>query len=93
MFLYQKTDIIMFVLIYIDEIIVTSSSDQDITDLLRDLNDDFAIKDLGIFTLFFGYSSDTSDGLMLTQEKYASELLQKVGMLQCKAVPTHLSST
>jgi histone deacetylase 1/2 len=33
------------------------------------------------------------DGLILTQEKYASDLLQKFGMLSCKGAPTPLSST
>jgi histone deacetylase 1/2 len=34
-----------------------------------------------------------SDGLILTQEKYASDLLQKVDRLSCKGAPTPLSST
>jgi histone deacetylase 1/2 len=31
--------------------------------------------------------------LILTQEKYASQLLAKVGMQDCKSAPTPLSST
>jgi histone deacetylase 1/2 len=46
-FLYRKAHIMIFVLIYVDDIIVTSSSDQAISALLHDLNDDFALKDLG----------------------------------------------
>jgi hypothetical protein len=33
------------------------------------------------------------DGLLLTQEKYASDLLQKVGMQLCRGAPTPLSCT
>jgi hypothetical protein len=36
-----------FVLIYVDDIIVTSSSHEAIQDLLHDLKNDFAMKDLG----------------------------------------------
>jgi hypothetical protein len=34
-----------------------------------------------------------SDGILLTQEKYATDLLHCVGMLSCKPVPTPMSST
>ena len=35
----------------------------------------------------------TKSGLLLTHEKYATELLQKVGMANCITSPTPLSST
>jgi hypothetical protein len=54
LFLYHKSDITIFLLIYVDDIIVTSSSDHAIVALLRDLNDDFAIKDLGSLHYFLG---------------------------------------
>jgi histone deacetylase 1/2 len=34
-----------------------------------------------------------SHGLLLTQEKYATDLLDKVGMRSCKSAPTPLSSS
>jgi hypothetical protein len=37
----------MFVLVYVGGIIVANSSSSAIDALLRDLNDDFALKDLG----------------------------------------------
>jgi hypothetical protein len=94
LFLYQKSGIAIFVLIYVDDIIVTSSSDHAISALLKDLNKDFAIKDLGVLHYFLGIEvKTTSAGLVLTQGKYALELLEKVGMLQCKSAPTPLSPT
>jgi histone deacetylase 1/2 len=44
----------IFVLIYVDDIIVTSSSDKAILALLHDLNADFALKDLGDLHFFLG---------------------------------------
>jgi histone deacetylase 1/2 len=94
LFLYDKSDIIIFVLIYVDDIIVTSSSDRAVSVLLKDLNVHFAIKDLGPLHFFLGIEvKHTSDGLLLTLEKYANDLISKVGMIGCKAAPTPLSSS
>jgi histone deacetylase 1/2 len=45
----------IFVLIYVDDIIVTSSSDKAISALLHDLNGEFALKDLGDLHLLLGH--------------------------------------
>ena len=44
----------MYILIYVDDIIVTSSSDQAITALLHHLSSEFALKDLGDLHYFLG---------------------------------------
>jgi histone deacetylase 1/2 len=94
LFLYDKSGITIFVLIYVDDIIVTSSSDCAVSALLKDLNVHFAIKDLGPLHFFLGIEvKRISDGLLLTQEKYANDLLSKVGLVGCKAAPTPLSSS
>jgi histone deacetylase 1/2 len=80
-------------LIYVDDIIVISFSDHAISALLRDLNANFSIKDLGDLYYFLRIEvTKTHNGLLLTQEKYAKDLLQ-VGMQGCKSTPTPLSST
>ncbi|XP_071683600.1 uncharacterized protein [Lolium perenne] len=92
LFLYNKSGVTIFVLIYVDDIIVTSSSDRAISVLLQDLNAHFAIKDLGALHFFLGIEVHrTADNLLLTQAKYAHDLLAKVGMLDCKPAPTPLS--
>jgi histone deacetylase 1/2 len=59
LFLYHKSGITIFVLIYVDDIIVTSSSDAAISILLKDLNVYFAIKDLGaLHYIFFAWRSN-----------------------------------
>jgi histone deacetylase 1/2 len=92
LFLFQRPGITMFLLIYVDDIIVASSSDLAITRLVKDLNDNFAIKDLGDLHYFLGIEvKRTQNGLLLTQQKYATDLLEKLGMRVCKAAPTPLS--
>jgi hypothetical protein len=86
MFLYDKSGVTIFVLIYVDDIIATSSSDRVISVLLKDLNGNFAIKYLGELHLFD--VKRTHDGLLLPQEKYANYLHAKVGILECKSAPT-----
>jgi histone deacetylase 1/2 len=47
LFIYSKNGIVIYMLIYVDDIIVTSSSTKAITALLKDLRTDFSLKDLG----------------------------------------------
>jgi histone deacetylase 1/2 len=81
-------------LIYVDDIIVTSSLDSAISVLLQHLSSDFALKDLGDLHYFLGLEvHKQSHGLLLNQEKYASDLLTRVGMTLCTPCPTPLSTT
>jgi hypothetical protein len=74
----------MFILIYVDDIIVTSSSDQAISALLHHLSSEFALKDLGDLDFFLGLEVHRQSGaLILNQEKYATDLLDRVGMSSC----------
>jgi histone deacetylase 1/2 len=93
-FLYNKSGITIFVLIYVDDIIVTSSCDSAISALFHGLNEDFAIKDFGDLHFFLGIEvKRIHNGLLLTLEKYATELLDKVGLRGCKSAPTPLCSS
>nr|XP_051207037.1 uncharacterized mitochondrial protein AtMg00810-like [Lolium perenne] len=70
------------------------SSDYAISAVLKDLNDNFAIKYLGDLHYFLGLEvKKIPNGLVLTQEKFAHDLLAKAHMLECKAAPTPLSSS
>jgi histone deacetylase 1/2 len=54
LFLFDKSGVIVYMLIYVDDIIVTRSSDQAITALLQNLSSEFALKDLGDLHYFLG---------------------------------------
>jgi hypothetical protein len=93
-FYYKKGAITMFILVYVDDIIVASSSSLAIDALLQDLQIDFALKDLGPLHYFLDIDvKRTTTGLVLSQEKYANDLLRHAGMSACKSVVTPLSST
>jgi hypothetical protein len=63
----------IYVLIYVNDIIVASSTQQPTVALLRDLKEDFALKDIGELHYFPGIEvKKTHEGILLSQEKYAS---------------------
>jgi len=54
----------------------------------------FALKDLGNLNYFLGIEvSRTQGGLLLSQEKYASDILTRVGMKNYKETPTPLPAS
>jgi hypothetical protein len=93
LFFYSRNEITMFMLIYVDDIIVVSSNNDTITALLQDLQKDFTLKDLGKLHYFLGIEvNQTADGILLSQEKYANDLLRKFGMNNCKSVTPMITS-
>jgi histone deacetylase 1/2 len=93
LFVYNKGGVVMFLLVYVDDIIVASSSPRATEALLKDLQADFALKDLGELHYFLGIEvKKARDGILLTQQKYTSDLLHRVGMRNCKPMNTPMSS-
>jgi hypothetical protein len=87
LFFYHKRCYTLFVIVYVDDIIVASSSKEATDALLRDLQAEFALKDLGDLHYFLGIEVKRAEnGLLLSQQRYASELLAKAGMQNCKPV-------
>jgi hypothetical protein len=61
----------MFILVYINDNIIVSSSSFVIDALLKDLNAEFALKELGPLHYFLGIEvHHIAEGLSLSQEKY-----------------------
>jgi hypothetical protein len=94
LFYYHKNHVSMFILIYVNGIIVASSTQEGVTALLQDPKKDFSLKDLGDLHYFLGIEvNKIRDGLVLTQEKYAANLLKKSGMVNCKPLSTPLCTS
>ncbi|KAL6347058.1 hypothetical protein AAG906_012309 [Vitis piasezkii] len=90
----------IFVLIYVDDILVTGSDTFAITKLIRHLQSIFHVKDLGSLSYFLGVEVDrSSQGLHLRQTKYICDLLDRTHMAGAKPLAsptvasTKLSST
>jgi hypothetical protein len=94
LFLLQKPKVTMYLLVYVDDIILVSSSQSAADALVRALDADFAVKDLGKLNFFLGLEvAHRADGLVMTQKKYSLDLLQRAGMLKCKETTTPMSTT
>jgi hypothetical protein len=90
MTIYGKQGVTMFLLVYAEDITVTKSSLAVVVALLQDLKSEFALKDLKNLHYFLGIQvKKQGNGIVLSMEKYAHDLLEKSGM-ECKSVITPL---
>ncbi|XP_073363640.1 uncharacterized protein [Aegilops tauschii subsp. strangulata] len=80
LFFFRRGKIVMFMLVYVDDIIVASSSQDATVALLADFRRDFALKDLGDLHYFLGIEvKKVKDGILPTQEKYVIDILKCAG--------------
>lgn len=84
----------LYILIYVDDIIITGSSDSAISSLIQQLHSTFSLKDMGPLHYFLGIevSRTSQGGLLLSQAKYINDLLMKANMADCKPLPTPMVS-
>jgi histone deacetylase 1/2 len=94
LFIFNRDHIHLYMLVYVDDIIIISSSSSATDKLLQQLQEDFAVKDLGSLHYFLGIEvSHQSNGLVLTQHKYTRDLLARTNMTASKGVPTPMLPT
>ena len=80
---------ITLLLLYVDYMIITGDDVQGIQDFKCFLGQHFEMKDLGPLSYFLGLKvSSASDGYYLTQAKYTSDLISRVGITDNKIVNT-----
>ncbi|KAL5554046.1 hypothetical protein UlMin_041447 [Ulmus minor] len=79
----------MFVLIYVDNIIITGNDPNSLQKFVNKLPSLFALKDMGDLHNFLGIEVTRNEtGVYLTQTRYIEELLQKTEMLNTRPCPT-----
>ncbi|RVW62371.1 Retrovirus-related Pol polyprotein from transposon RE1 [Vitis vinifera] len=90
---------IIYLLLYVDDIIIIGNNSSFLDSFSRKLNTKFTTKDLGSLSYFLGLeATSTTDGLFLSQLKYARDILTRAQLLDNKPVHTpmvvsqHLSS-
>uniref|UniRef100_A0A2N9H904 Reverse transcriptase Ty1/copia-type domain-containing protein n=1 Tax=Fagus sylvatica TaxID=28930 RepID=A0A2N9H904_FAGSY len=94
LFICRTSSFTMYVLIYVDDIIITSSSSDAIDTLLSQLHHDFAVKNLGSLKFFLGIEVlSNSDGAILSQQRYITDILHRTHMLEAKPITTPMAST
>lgn len=84
----------IFLLVYSNNIIVTSSCNEVIEDVICQFKNEFKLKDLASSTNLFGMEVRRTAGrLLLDQRKYISVLLIKTGLDNTEPLPTPMTGT
>uniref|UniRef100_A0A2N9HX01 Reverse transcriptase Ty1/copia-type domain-containing protein n=1 Tax=Fagus sylvatica TaxID=28930 RepID=A0A2N9HX01_FAGSY len=94
LFIYMGSSFVMYVLIYVDDIIITCSKPSAIDELLLVLKSDFAVKDLGCLNFFLGIEVIRNEhGALLSQKRYILDLLKRNHMIDAKPVSSPMATT
>ncbi|KAJ9554025.1 hypothetical protein OSB04_018070 [Centaurea solstitialis] len=79
LFVFKRDSCILYLLVYVDDLIITGSDDQLIRRFIDKLHAEFAIKDLGRLNFFLGL-------------EYARDILERARLLDSKPVATPLAA-
>jgi hypothetical protein len=79
----------VYLLLYVDDIVLTASSPQLLQHVIEALKREFAMKDLGPLHFFLGVAVQRhKDTLFLSQKQYTLDILSRHGMSDCKPCST-----
>lgn len=94
LFVYRRGPITAYLLVYVDDIILTASSPAALTSFITALSREFDLKDLASLHYFLGVSvSRTSSGMFLSQRKYAEEILDRAKYRDCNPCTTPVDTS
>ncbi|GJU86197.1 ribonuclease H-like domain-containing protein [Tanacetum coccineum] len=84
LFIYSQGTDTAYLLLYVDDIVLTASSERLLQQIISSLLREFAMTDLGALNYFLGiFVRRYSSGMFLSQRKYAGEILERAGMVNC----------
>lgn len=90
--MFKSQNLITFVLVYVDDIVVIASPDALVSKFITALSSLFSVKDLGSLHFFLGIMVQrNADGFHLSQSRYISDLLTKLNLQTCNPVNTPMA--
>jgi hypothetical protein len=93
LFIFHRGTDIVYLLLYVDDIVLTASSDGLLRRTIDALQQEFSMKDLGPLHHFLGLSVTRQHGSMhLSQRHYVLEILERAGMSDCKPCSTPIDT-
>ncbi|KAK2992563.1 hypothetical protein RJ640_022756 [Escallonia rubra] len=85
LFTYRKGDVFLYVLVYVDDLILAGNNSTAYASFKQYLNDCFKLKDLGSLKYFLGIEAARGPrGLFLSKRKYALVILSESGLSASK---------
>nr|GEW21223.1 ribonuclease H-like domain-containing protein [Tanacetum cinerariifolium] len=93
LFIFHRGSDVSYLLLYVDDIILTASSTSFLHRIITLLHGEFAMTDLGSLNYFLGVSAQqTASGMFLSQSKFAAEILERAHMQKCNPCKTHVDT-
>ena len=93
MFILHSNNATAYLLLYVDDIILTASTAELLQRVITSLHSEFAMSDLGALHHFLGVNVHrTPRGLFLSQQQYALDLLERADMMNCNPIPTPINT-
>ena len=93
LFTYMANGISLYLIVYVDDIIVTGNTSSALDDFVVQLAKRFSLKDLGPLSYFLGVEVlPHSQGIFLSQKKYIADILCKANMDDAKPVATPMAT-
>ncbi|KAM0000492.1 putative RNA-directed DNA polymerase [Helianthus debilis subsp. tardiflorus] len=92
LFIYSSAGTLLYMLVYVDDIILTGNNPTAMDSVVKSLSSTFAIQDMGTLSYFLGIEVQSKGpDLILSQRKYILEILNKAGLSQSKPVSSPCS--
>lgn len=89
LFIYRRGSDTAYLLLYVDDIVLTASSAQFLRQVIAALQREFAMTDMGQLHHFLGISvTRSAKGMFLSQRQYTLDILERAGMSACKPCST-----
>ncbi|KAF3668615.1 putative LRR receptor-like serine/threonine-protein kinase-like [Capsicum annuum] len=93
LFIHHQNEALIYILVYVDDIIITGSNSGVIKKTIQVLSSRFSLKDLRLLHYFLSIEVlRTKEGIVFSQAKYVSILLAAHNISECKPVTTLMSS-
>ncbi|WVZ67726.1 hypothetical protein U9M48_016769 [Paspalum notatum var. saurae] len=85
LFVYRRGSDMAYLLVYVDDIVLTASSTSLLREIIGALQREFSMSDMGQLHHFLGmHVQHHEDGLFLSQRQYMLHILDDAGMSECK---------
>jgi hypothetical protein len=93
LFVYHRGSDMDYLLLYVDDIVLTASSTHLLQKVILALQREFALKDLREHHFLGMQVQRTADGMVLSQRQYMLDILDRAGMAECKPCTTPVDTS